>query len=181
MTNPTSAEISVYYDRAATICTRSIVSPPANILAGCALLSTQQGTHDKVFAMRWCVCKKWGPPSSLVIEEGPPLRQPGAGEVVIAVSACAVNFPDLLVVQVGVHIERARELVHHSREEGKDRDREGVCVSFFMVCFTSWGRVELHLLLGLNGYMGQPADQFVDMYILLWSRNFSRPACLVRL
>eukprot|EP00752_Nemacystus_decipiens_P008741 g7802.t1 len=49
--------------------------------------------------MRWCVCKQWGPPSSLVIEEGPPLPQPGAGEVAIAVSACAVNFPDLLVVQ----------------------------------------------------------------------------------
>lgn len=51
--------------------------------------------------MHWCVCKEWGPPSSLAIEEGPPLPQPGAGEVAIAVSACAVNFPDLLVVQVG--------------------------------------------------------------------------------
>lgn len=58
--------------------------------------------HDKGFTMRWCVCKEWGPPSSLVTEEGPPLPQPGAGEVAIAVSACAVNFPDLLVVQVGV-------------------------------------------------------------------------------
>eukprot|EP00903_Cladosiphon_okamuranus_P006865 g6686.t1 len=49
--------------------------------------------------MHWCVCKQWGPPSSLVIEEGPPLPHPGTDEVAIAVSACAVNFPDLLVVQ----------------------------------------------------------------------------------
>ncbi|CAM9456487.1 unnamed protein product [Ectocarpus sp. 13 AM-2016] len=49
--------------------------------------------------MRWCVCKQWGPPSSLSIEDGPPLPRPGKGEVAIAVSACAVNFPDLLVVQ----------------------------------------------------------------------------------
>ncbi|CAM9242046.1 unnamed protein product [Pylaiella littoralis] len=49
--------------------------------------------------MRWCVCKQWGPPSSLSIEEGPPLPRPGAGEVAIAVAACAVNFPDLLIVQ----------------------------------------------------------------------------------
>lgn len=50
--------------------------------------------------MRSIVCNKWGPPSSLSFEEGPPPRQPGKGEVAIAVSACSVNFPDLLVIQV---------------------------------------------------------------------------------
>ena len=75
-------------------------APPADILAKVAH-SYPAATKHGYLKMRWCVCKKWGPPSSLVTEDGPPLPQPDAGEVAIAVSACAVNFPDLLVVQVG--------------------------------------------------------------------------------
>lgn len=52
--------------------------------------------------MRWCVCKQWGPPSTLSVEEGPTLPPPRKGQVTVAVSACAVNFPDLLVVQVSL-------------------------------------------------------------------------------
>lgn len=48
--------------------------------------------------MRAVVCKQWGPPESLVIEELPSL-EPGRGQVVIDVRAASVNFPDLLVIQ----------------------------------------------------------------------------------
>lgn len=50
--------------------------------------------------MRACLCKRWGPPSSLEIEEGLAVPTPGTGEVLIAVSACGVNYPDLLIIQV---------------------------------------------------------------------------------
>jgi NADPH2:quinone reductase len=44
------------------------------------------------------VCKAYGPPSSLVVEELSAV-EPGAGEVVIAVKASGVNFPDTLIIE----------------------------------------------------------------------------------
>ena len=48
--------------------------------------------------MKAVVCKAWGPPESLVIEDGPPLvAEPG--KVVISVKAAGVKFPDTLIIQ----------------------------------------------------------------------------------
>jgi NADPH2:quinone reductase len=44
------------------------------------------------------LCKAYGPPDSLVVEDVPPLT-PGPGEVVISVKAASVNFPDVLIIQ----------------------------------------------------------------------------------
>jgi NADPH2:quinone reductase len=44
------------------------------------------------------VCKQWGPPEKLAVEDLPPL-EPGSGQVVIDVRAASVNFPDLLIIQ----------------------------------------------------------------------------------
>ncbi len=48
--------------------------------------------------MRAVVCKAYGPPESLVIEElpSPPV---GKGQVKVAVRACGVNFPDTLIIE----------------------------------------------------------------------------------
>jgi len=48
--------------------------------------------------MKAVLCKAYGPPESLVIEdvESP---VPGPGEVVISVKASGVNFPDVLIIQ----------------------------------------------------------------------------------
>src|SRR5919204_1479723 len=48
--------------------------------------------------MKAVLCKQYGPPQSLVIEELPSPR-PGAGEVVVSVKAASVNFPDVLIIQ----------------------------------------------------------------------------------
>jgi NADPH2:quinone reductase len=48
--------------------------------------------------MKAVVCKAWGPPDDLVVEDLPDLRA-GAGEVVVDVKAAGVNFPDVLTVQ----------------------------------------------------------------------------------
>jgi NADPH2:quinone reductase len=48
--------------------------------------------------MKAVVCKQFGPPESLVIEELPSPKA-GAGEVVVAVKAASVNFPDFLIIQ----------------------------------------------------------------------------------
>lgn len=48
--------------------------------------------------MRAVLCKEFGPPESLVIEDVPS-PVPSADQVVLAVHAAAVNFPDVLIIQ----------------------------------------------------------------------------------
>ena len=51
--------------------------------------------------MKAVLCKEYGPPESLVLEDVEPLK-PGTGQVVISVKACGVNFPDTLIIQGNV-------------------------------------------------------------------------------
>ena len=48
--------------------------------------------------MKAIVCRQFGPPESLVLEELPS-PSAGNGEVVISVKAASVNFPDVLIIQ----------------------------------------------------------------------------------
>jgi NADPH2:quinone reductase len=48
--------------------------------------------------MKAVLCRQWGGPSTLVVEDVPSLRV-GAGEVVVDVKAAGVNFPDVLMIQ----------------------------------------------------------------------------------
>ena len=48
--------------------------------------------------MKAVVCKAWGPPESLVIEERVS-PQPGPGAVLVSVKAANVSFPDTLIIQ----------------------------------------------------------------------------------
>lgn len=54
--------------------------------------------------MKAVVCKIWGPPESLVIENLPDMI-PLDEEVVIDVKAAGVNFPDVLIIQNKYHIK----------------------------------------------------------------------------
>lgn len=48
--------------------------------------------------MKAVVCRQWGEPESLVVEEVP-APAPGPGQVLIEVHAAGVNFPDTLIIQ----------------------------------------------------------------------------------
>ena len=48
--------------------------------------------------MKAVLCKQYGPPESLTIEELPSPKA-GPGEVVVTVKAASVNFPDVLIIQ----------------------------------------------------------------------------------
>lgn len=48
--------------------------------------------------MKAVVCRQFGPPESLTIEDLPSPR-PGAGQAVVSVRAASLNFPDVLVIQ----------------------------------------------------------------------------------
>ena len=47
--------------------------------------------------MRALICKEYGPPEKLVVEERP-TPEPGPGQLAIEVHAAGVNFPDLLMI-----------------------------------------------------------------------------------
>ena len=49
-------------------------------------------------SMKAVLCKQFGPPESLVVEDLPS-PQAGPGEVVVSVKAASVNFPDVLIIQ----------------------------------------------------------------------------------
>lgn len=48
--------------------------------------------------MKAILCKEYGPPETLAIEEVPSPK-PGKGQVVISVKAAGVNYPDVLIIQ----------------------------------------------------------------------------------
>ena len=48
--------------------------------------------------MKAVVCKAWGLPDTLVVEELPD-PQPGPGQVALKIMAAGVNFPDVLIIQ----------------------------------------------------------------------------------
>jgi len=48
--------------------------------------------------MKAVLCKKYGPPETLVVEEVPDPK-PGRGQVLIDVAAAGVNFPDVLIIE----------------------------------------------------------------------------------
>src|SRR5216683_7627614 len=52
--------------------------------------------HGRV--VRAVLCKQYGPPESLVVEDVPS-PTPGPGEVIISAKAASVNFPDVLIIQ----------------------------------------------------------------------------------
>src|SRR2546422_4766127 len=48
--------------------------------------------------MKAVLCKTWGPPDALVVEDIPSPK-PGKGQLLVSVKASGVNFPDVLLIQ----------------------------------------------------------------------------------
>jgi NADPH:quinone reductase len=56
--------------------------------------------------MKAVVCKNWGPPETLVVEELP-TPVPKAGEVLLDIRAASVNYPDVLMIQKKYQVQPA--------------------------------------------------------------------------
>lgn len=92
--------------------------------------------------MKAVLCKAYGPPESLVIEDIEPLK-PGRGQVVIDVKACGVNFPDTLIIQGKYQFKPAMpfspggEVAGIVKELGEGVER--VKIGDRVIAFTGWG------------------------------------------
>ncbi len=92
--------------------------------------------------MKAVLCKVYGMPETLVVEEIEPLH-PGKGQVVIAVKACGVNFPDTLIIQGKYQFKPAppfspgSEIAGIVKEVGEGV--KGVQVGDRVIAFTGWG------------------------------------------
>jgi NADPH2:quinone reductase len=60
--------------------------------------------------MRAVVCREYGPPETLVIDERP-RPAPGAGEVLVAIAAVGVNFTDVLAIEGRSQLKRQLPMV----------------------------------------------------------------------
>src|SRR5262245_25489305 len=92
--------------------------------------------------MRAVLCKAFGPPESLVVENVPALK-PAAGEVVVKMKAAGVNFPDSLIIQDKYQIKAPLPFSPGSEFAGTI-DAVGDGVTRFapgqsVIGFTGWG------------------------------------------
>src|SRR5438045_1576449 len=93
-------------------------------------------------SMKAVLCKQYGPPESLVVEEIASPRA-GPGEVVLSVKAAGVNFPDVLIIQnkyqfkAPLPFSPGSELSGIVKEIG--RGVSGVTVGDRVMAFTTYG------------------------------------------
>ena len=92
--------------------------------------------------MRAVLCTEFGPPESLVVREvDDPV--PGAGQVVVDMHACGVNFPDYLMIQDKYQFKPelpfspGGEISGVVSAVGPDVDR--LAVGDRVVCSVGWG------------------------------------------
>jgi NADPH2:quinone reductase len=92
--------------------------------------------------MKAVLCKVYGPPESLVIEEVEPLK-PGPGQVVIGVKACGVNFPDTLIIEGKYQFKPEMPFSPGGEVAGIVKEIgdgvTGVNVGDRVIAFTGWG------------------------------------------
>ncbi len=92
--------------------------------------------------MRAVICKEYGPPESLVIEDLESLT-PGPGQVVVGVKACGVNFPDTLIIEGKYQFKPPLPFSPGGEVAGTvqaiGEGVEGVTIGDRVIAFTGWG------------------------------------------
>jgi len=111
--------------------------------------------------MKAVLCKEWGMPGTLVVEDVPSPK-PGSGQVVVSVKACGVNFPDTLIIQGKYQFKPEMpfspggEVAGVIKEvgEGVTRVRPGDRV----IAFNTWGGFAEEMLVDADRTIQMPAS-----------------------
>jgi NADPH2:quinone reductase len=110
------------------------------------------------------LCKAFGPPESLVVEEVEDPR-PGPGQVVIDVHACAINFPDLLIIQDKYQFKPQLPFSPGGEVAGVigavGDGVEGVAVGDRVLASTGWGGLAEKVVLDAGGAI--PVPEGIDL------------------
>src|SRR2546423_15637532 len=109
--------------------------------------------------MKAVLCKEYGPPESLVLEDIEPLKSE-TEQVVVSVKACGVNFPDTLIIQGKYQFKPPMPFVPGGevagivKEVGEEVDT--VKVGDRVIGFTSWGGFAEEGVVDDHGLMPKP-------------------------
>lgn len=111
--------------------------------------------------MKAVLCKEYGPPDSLVLEDVESLK-PAKGQVVVSVKACGVNFPDILIIQGKYQFKPplpfapGGEVAGIVKEVGEGID--SVNVGDRVIAFIGWGGFAGEVLTDTTRLIPIPAD-----------------------
>lgn len=116
--------------------------------------------------MKAVMCKAWGPPENLVLEELPDMV-PGAGEVAVEVKAAGVNFPDVLTIQGKYQVRPELPFTPGNEFAGVVR-AVGAGVTAFavgdsVIGFTRTGAFAEQVLAPVDALMPMPPDMDFDI------------------
>ena len=110
--------------------------------------------------MKAVLCKEYGMPETLVIEEVEPLRA-GKWQVVVTVKACGVNFPDTLIIQRKYQFKPPMPFSPGSEVAGIVKEVgegvTGISVGDHVIASTGWGGFAEEVVVSANKIIPMPA------------------------
>jgi NADPH2:quinone reductase len=111
--------------------------------------------------MKAVLCKEWGMPGTLVVEDVPSPK-PASGQVVVSVKACGVNFPDTLIIQGKYQFKPEMpfspggEVAGVIKEVGEGVTR--VKTGDRVIAFNTWGGFAEEMLVDADRTIQMPAS-----------------------
>ena len=110
--------------------------------------------------MKAVLCKEYGMPETLVIEEIEPLRA-DRGQVVVTVKACGVNFPDTLIIQGKYQFKPPMPFSPGSEVAGIVKEVgegvTGIRVGDHVIASTGWGGFAEEVVVSASKIIPMPA------------------------
>jgi NADPH2:quinone reductase len=115
--------------------------------------------------MKAMLCKAFGPPESLVLEDIEPL-EPGRGQVVVGVKACGVNFPDTLIIRGAYQLKPPLPFSPGGEVSGIVKrvgaGVDGVKPGDRVIAFSFFGGFAEEMLVGADALIPMPAAMDFD-------------------
>ena len=110
--------------------------------------------------MKAVLCKEYGMPETLVIEDVAPLRA-GKGQVVVTVKACGVNFPDTLIIQGKYQFKPPMPFSPGSEVAGIVKEVgegvTGISAGDHVIASTGWGGFAEEVVVNASKIIPMPA------------------------
>jgi NADPH2:quinone reductase len=116
--------------------------------------------------MKAMLCKEFGPPEQLVLTDSP-RPEPAAGQVVIAVKACGINFPDALLIQNKYQYKPERPFAPGGEVAGTvvrvGKDVHGWAAGDEVIAFVTFGGLAEELAIDTKRLIRKPPEMtFVE-------------------